>query len=108
MKLERKRVLQFLLINGYLELTPENIKLYGDSFLLTSPKYIIRHTGYNETLIFQKTEEEYFSAFTNSSRQDATPFYDDEYLEYYYYIKQDDFKMPSEIILERDMEDYDR
>lgn len=94
--LERKKVLAELVRNGYLELTPENASLYTVSFLFTSQV----KRQYVETLISQKTKERHFLDFIESSNQNTFPYYDDEYLEYYYEIKQDDFKTPLMIISE--------
>lgn len=97
--LERKKLLISLLRNGYLELIPENASLYAVSFLFTSQSN--RYHG--ETLINKKTKEQYLLDFINPSKQDILPYYDDEYLKYYYGITSDDLKTPLMIIsAERD------
>lgn len=83
--LEKKKVLTELLKNGYLELTPESASLYAVSFLFTQ---------HEKTLISEKTKEQYFLDFINPSNQDTFPYYNDEYLEYYYGITENDFKTP--------------
>lgn len=94
--LERKKLLTELVRNGYLEFTPGNATLYAMSFLFTSDS----NKQYEETLINEKTKERYFLAFIEPSNQDAFPYYDDEYLEYYYGFREDDFKTPLMIISE--------
>ncbi len=95
--LGRKKVLISLLRNGYLELIPENASLYALSFLFTSQT----DRYHSETLINKKTKEQYLLDFINPSKQDTFPYYDDEYLEYYYGIAQDDLKTPLRIMFER-------
>lgn len=95
--LGKKEILTTLLKNGFLELTVENAKLYADSFWFTS-QMTRQHI---EKLINKEAKEKYILDFKNPSKQDTLPYYDDEYLEYYYGITQDDLKTPLMIMFER-------
>ncbi|MCI8397339.1 MAG: hypothetical protein HFJ52_06965 [Clostridia bacterium] len=95
--LGKKKILTALLKNGFLELTVENSKVYADSFWFTS-QMTRQHT---EELINKQIKEKYILDFKNPSKQDTFPYYDDEYLEYYYGITQDDLKTPLMIMFER-------
>ena len=94
--LEKKNILTSLLKNGFLELTVENAKLYADSFWFTSQ--MTRQCS--EKLINKQPKEKYILDFINPSKQDTFPYYNDEYLKYYYGVTQDDLKTPSMIMKE--------
>lgn len=95
--LGKKKILTALLKNGFLELTVENAKLYADSFWFTSQMT----RQHSKKLINKQPKGKYILDFINPSKQDTIPYYDDEYLEYYYGIAQDDLKTPLMIMFER-------
>lgn len=95
--LRKKQILAELLKNGFLELTVENAKSYADSFWFTSQMT----RQHSEKLINKEAKETYILDFKNPSKQDTFPYYNDEYLEYYYGITQDDLKTPLMIMFER-------
>lgn len=75
---------------GYIELTPENAKIYGDSFLLGE----MQSDKCKKNLVTGISGEKYLADFIDHERQDITPYYDDSYLNYYYVISEDDLKTP--------------
>ena len=91
-----------LLRNGYIELTPKNAKLYGDSFLLASIKNNEYETKYKKgstvavpsknDLITDISCEQYFSSFIDYSKQSFPRYYDEGDLESDYGIGVDDLQ----------------
>lgn len=84
-----------ILKNGFVELTPENAKIYGDSFILEQQKDIEYRDKYKKgaTIPFSTvknlktgiSEEQYMQWFTDDNRQDYRGIdYDDGELEEYY------------------------
>lgn len=92
-----------LLRNGYIELTPENAKLYGDSFLLSAIRNSEYETKYQKCatipipnkndLITEISDEQYFSNFIDYSKQSFPRYYDEGELESDYGIGIDDLQI---------------